>query len=671
MRTDKLLLALCLTACLAQAGAQNVEIEIDTRKKGAEIAPTMYGVFFEDINYGADGGLYAELVKNRSFEFPDPLMGWNSIGGVEVRDDGPFGRCPHYVRLSFSGKRDMSTGIENRGFLGMSLKGGEAYRFSVWARVPGEGSGQLRVCLRDLETQEEDFTLCASDISIDGNQWRKYTAVFTPEHTVTNASLAVFLKGNVAVDVEHVSLFPTKTWRGHENGLRQDLAQHLAELKPGVMRFPGGCIVEGATLDTRYNWKNSVGAVENRPLNETRWNYGKERTHFDYYQSYGLGFFEFFQFCEEIGAEPLPVLSCGMACQFNNDISKKGEWIAQGDSLQEFIQDAIDLIEFCNGDPEKNQWARLRAEMGHPAPFNLKFLGIGNEQWGEWYAPLLQAFMKPIRQRYPGIEIVGSSGPWPNGKEYDELWPLMRKAKVDYVDEHFYKDEEFFLTAVNRYDKFPRKGPKVYAGEYACHGRGKKWNRFYSSLCEAAFITGLERNADIVRMATYAPLFAHIDGWQWRPDMIWFDNLRSVRTASYYVQQMFSQNRGTHVLPVTAKGGTDHVYATAARDAADHDAVVVKFVNIGDTATQVSIRLKGINGECSMTTTLLSVSGSCPLGNVNYGPDKINSLLDCDNSLDNPTRIVPETSWTRVTCPDVTANIPPRSVAVFRIRAAE
>ena len=671
MLTDKLLLALCLTVCLAQAGAQNVEIEIDTRKKGAEIAPTMYGVFFEDINYGADGGLYAELVKNRSFEFPDPLMGWNSIGGVEVRDDGPFGRCPHYVRLSFSGKRDMSTGIENRGFLGMSLKGGEAYRFSVWARVPGEGSGQLRVCLRDLETQEEDFTLCASDISIDGNQWRKYTAVFTPEHTVTNASLAVFLKGNVAVDVEHVSLFPAKTWRGHENGLRQDLAQHLADLKPGVMRFPGGCIVEGATLDTRYNWKNSVGAVENRPLNETRWNYGKKRTHFDYYQSYGLGFFEFFQFCEEIGAEPLPVLSCGMACQFNNDISKKGEWIAQGDSLQEFIQDAIDLIEFCNGDPEKNQWARLRAEMGHPAPFNLKFLGIGNEQWGEWYAPLLQAFMKPIRQRYPGIEIVGSSGPWPNGKEYDELWSLMRKAKVDYVDEHFYKDEEFFLTAVHRYDKFPRKGPKIYAGEYACHGRGKKWNRFYSSLCEAAFMTGLERNADIVRMATYAPLFAHIDGWQWRPDMIWFDNLRSVRTASYYVQQMFSQNRGTHVLPVTAKGGTDHVYATAARDAADHDAVVVKVVNIVDTATQVSIRLKGINGECSMTTTLLSVSGSCPLGNVNYGPDKINSLLDCDNSLDNPTRIVPETSRTRVTCPDVTANIPPRSVAVFRIRAAE
>lgn len=565
----------------------------------------------------------------------------------------------------------MSTGIENRGFLGMSLKGGEAYRFSLWARVPTDGSGQLSICLRDLESQEEDFMVCGSNINIDSKQWRKYTVVFTPEHTVAKASLAVFLKGNVAVDVEHISLFPVNTWRGHENGLLQDLAQHLADLKPGVMRFPGGCIVEGATLDTRYNWKNSVGAVENRPLNETRWNYGKERSHFDYYQSYGLGFFEFFQFCEEIGAEPLPVLSCGMACQFNNDISKKGAWLAQGDSLQELIQDAIDLIEFCNGDPEKNQWAKIRAEMGHPAPFNLKYLGIGNEQWGEWYTPMLEAFMKPIRQRYPEISIVGSSGPWPNGKEYDELWPQMLKAKVDYVDEHFYKDEEFFLTGVHRYDKFPRKGPKVYAGEYACHGTGKKWNRFYSSLCEAAFMTGLERYADIVRMATYAPLFAHINGWQWRPDMIWFDNLRSVCTASYYVQQLFATNRGTHVLPITVNGDTDKIYTTAARDVDDRDAVVVKVVNIGDTVPRINLHLKGMSGECGMTTTVLSVSDDQTLGNVNYGSDKIHSLLDSDNSLDNPKRIVPQTVETKVMCPNVAVNIPAHSVAVFRVKVAE
>lgn len=671
MNVQKLFYTLCFIACFMQTEAQDVVLEINTHKRGVEIAPTMYGVFFEDINYGADGGLYGELVKNRSFEFPQPLMGWNTIGGVAVKDDGPFNRCPHYVRLSYSGKRDMATGIENEGFLGMSLHGGEQYRFTVWARVPGDGQAQLNVGLRDLDSQEESFTVCEADINVCDSEWRKYTVMLTPPRTIKKASLMVFLKGSASADVEHISLFPVNTWRGHENGLRNDLAQHLANLKPGVMRFPGGCIVEGATLDTRYNWKNSIGPVENRPLNETRWNYGKERTHFDYYQSYGLGFFEFFQFCEEIGAEPLPVLSCGMACQFNNDITTKGSWIAQGDSLKEFIEDAIDLIEFCNGDPEKNEWAKIRAEMGHPAPFNLKYLGIGNEQWGEWYAPMLKAFIEPIRKLYPQIKIIGSSGPWPDGKEYDYLWPEMRKAGVDFVDEHFYKDEEFFLSGVNRYNEFPRKGPKVYAGEYACHGAGKKWNRFYSAICEAAFMTGLERNADVVRMATYAPLFAHIDGWQWRPDMIWFDNLRSVCTSSYYVQQLFSTNRGTHVLPIKVTGNSEKIYASAVADKDDNDAVIVKMVNAGEKDTQTSIKLKGMSGECTMITTMLSASDSKPFGNVNYGANKVHSLLDCDNSLDNPMRIIPDTVETKVMCPHVTIKIPAYSVAIFRFKITD
>ena len=671
MNIRTLFFALCFVACFTGAEAQNIALEVNTHTKGAEIAPTMYGVFFEDINYGADGGLYGELIKNRSFEFPQPLMGWNAIGGVEVRNDGPFNRCPHYVRLSYSGKRDMATGLENTGFLGMSLLGGEQYRFSVWARVPKDGQAQLNIGLRDLDSQEENFTVCENDINVCGDEWNKYTVMLTPSHTIKKASLTVFLKGSDPVDVEHISLFPVNTWRGHENGLRKDLAQHLADLKPGVMRFPGGCIVEGATLNTRYNWKHSVGPVENHPLNETRWNYGKERTHFDYYQSYGLGFFEFFQFCEEIGAEPLPVLSCGMACQFNNDITQKGSWIAQGDSLNEFIQDAIDLIEFCNGDPEKNEWAKIRAEMGHPAPFNLKYLAIGNEQWGEWYAPMLKAFMEPIRRLYPQIKIIGSSGPWPNGKEYDYLWPEMRKLGVDLVDEHFYKDEEFFLSEANRYDKFPRKGPKVFAGEYACHGTGKKWNRWYSAICEAAFMTGLERNADVVRMATYAPLFAHIDGWQWRPDMIWFDNLRSVCTSSYYVQQLFSTNRGTHVLPIALTENTDKIYASAVADEEDSDAVIVKVVNAGEKDTQAAINLKGMSGKGFMIATVLSASDSKPLGNVNYGADKINSILDCDNSLDNPMRIIPNTVKSEIMCPHVMVKVPAYSVAIFRFKAIE
>ncbi len=671
MNFQLLFFTLCFIACFIQAGAQNVTLEINTNKKGADIAPTMYGVFFEDINYGADGGLYGELIKNRSFEFPQPLMGWNSIGNVEVKNDGPFSRCPHYVRLSYSGKRDMCTGIENTGFLGMSLHGGEQYRFTVWARVSERGQTQLNIGLRDLDSQEEKLAVCETDINVCNGEWQKYTVILTPPYTVKKASLAVFLKGNIPVDVEHISLFPVNTWRGHKNGLRKDLAQHLANLKPGVIRFPGGCIVEGATLATRYNWKHSIGPVENRPLNESRWNYGKERTHFDYYQSYGLGFFEFFQFCEEIGAEPLPVLSCGMACQFNNDSSKKGAWIVQGDSLNEFIQDAIDLIEFCNGDPEKNEWAKIRAEMGHPAPFNLKYIGIGNEQWGEWYAPMLKAFMEPIRKFYPQIKIIGSSGPWPNGKEYDYLWPEMRKADVDFVDEHFYKDEKFFLSGVNRYDHFSRKGPKVYAGEYACHGKGKKWNRFYSAICEAAFMTGLERNADVVRMATYAPLFAHIDGWQWRPDMIWFDNLRSVCTSSYYVQQLFSINRGTHVLPIRVVGNTDKIYASAVVDEKDDDAVIVKVVNASEKDTQATIKLKGMSSESFMIATVLSASDIHPLGNVNYGADKVHNILDSDNSLDNPVRIIPDIVESEIMYQHIIKKVPACSMLVFRFKATE
>lgn len=659
----KILLA--AIALMGLAAHAQTTIEVNTKKVGSDIAPTMYGIFFEDINYGADGGLYAELVKNRSFEYPQALMGWNTIGGVEVKDDGPFDRCPHYVRLSFSGKRDMATGLENRGHLGMALHGKEKYRFSLWARVPQSGEGQLSVTLRNLDSQEENLAVAQEKITVTGNDWKKYTVELTaPDHDVKNASLALWLDGINAVDVEHVSLFPIKTWNGHENGLRHDLAQALADLKPGVMRFPGGCIVEGATLDTRYNWKNSVGPVENRPLNETRWNYGRERSHMDYYQSYGLGFYEFFQFCEEIGAQALPVLSCGMACQFNNDITKPGDWLAQGEELNEFIQDAIDLIEFCNGDPATSKWAQVRAQMGHPAPFGLKYLGIGNEQWGEYYAPMLKAFLEPIRKQYPMIQIIGSAGPWPDGKEYDEMWPLMREAQVDLVDEHFYKNEDFFLSQAHRYDKFPRKGPRVFAGEYACHGTGKKWNRFYSSICEAALMTGLERNADVVRMATYAPLFAHIDGWQWRPDMIWFDNLHSVRTSSYLVQQLFATNRGTHVLPTTCPDGD--IYASAVLDRDDNGAVIVKVVNAGATSAPVTINLKGLKGEHEMTSTTLAACNITSMENVNY--DMVADVLDCDNSLSHPNNVAPVINTATVTAPSFTINAPARSLIIYRIK---
>ena len=326
-----------------------------------------------------------------------------------------------------------------------------------------------------------------------------YEIVFTSPVTEANAHLRIFLESTGSVDLEHISLFPVNTFNGHKNGLRKDLAEALLDINPGVFRFPGGCIVEGTDLETRYDWKKSVGPVENRPLNENRWHYTfKHRFFPDYFQSYGLGFYEYFLLSEEIGAEPLPIVNCGLSCQFQNQDSAAHVAVC---NLDEYIQDALDLIEFANGNVNTT-WGKVRADMGHPEPFNLKYIGVGNEQWGEEYPERLKPFVTAIRKAYPEIQIIGSSGPDSEGKQFEYLWPEMKNLKVDMVDEHFYRPETWFLSQGNRYDNYDRKGPKVFAGEYACHGDGKKYNHFNAALLEAAFMTGLERNADIVHMAT-------------------------------------------------------------------------------------------------------------------------------------------------------------------------
>ena len=567
---------------------------------GNNVAPiqnTMYGLFFEDINFAADGGLYAEKILNRSFEFPQPLEGWKTVGNVQVRDDGPFDKNPHYVRLGYTGHQSKFTELENNGTFGIGLKQGETYRFSVWARVPEGESAKIRVELADPFNNEEMQFFALKSITVDSKEWKKYQVEIKSTKTIQKAALRIFLEGKNAVDLEHISLFPTDTWMGRENGMRKDLAQALADLKPGIFRFPGGCIVEGTDLDTRYNWKNSVGPVENRPLNENRWQYTFTYRHLpDYYQSYGLGFFEFFQLCEDFGAEALPVLSCGLACQFQNNDPSAHQPVEELDC---FVQDALDLIEFANG-ATTTEWGKLRAEMGHPAPFNLKYIAIGNEQWGETYPEHLEPFVKAIRKAYPNIKIVGSAGPNSEGDQFDYLWPEMKRLGADLVDEHFYRPANWFLSQGARYDNYDRKGPKVFAGEYACHIAGKKYNHFYPALLEAAFMTGLERNADIVHMATYAPLFAHVEGWQWRPDLIWFDNLDVVRTSSYYVQQLYSTYKGTNVLPLTMNGkpvtgadGQDGLFASSVINAKNGQ-VYVKVANTSSSSQFVSVKFEGM-----------------------------------------------------------------------------
>lgn len=657
-------IGMLLASCGATIAARTPESAVlDLKKPGADISPNMYGIFFEDINFGADGGLYAEMVKNRSFEFPNALQGWKATGGVQVMDEGgPFPRNPHYVRLTTSGHSEKQTSLENEGFFGVTFEKDSTYRFSAWLRAP-KGDAKVRVDLCDPASMNWTQVMATATIDVKSPEWRKYTVDLKPDGSCRRGVLRVYLAhpDPNPVDVEHVSLFPADTWKGREGGLRRDLVQALYDLHPGVFRFPGGCIVEGTQIPDRYQWKNTVGPVENRPLNGNRWQSTfTHRFYPDYFQTYGLGFYEYFQLAEDLGAAPLPVVNVGMICQYQNPGEKA---FVPMDSLQPYIDDALDLIEFANG-PVDSKWGKLRAEMGHPAPFGLKYLAVGNEQWGPGYVERLEKFIAPIREKYPEIQIVGSSGPGPDDDKYEYLWPEMRRLKVDLVDEHFYRNEDWFKNAGTRYDKYPRKGPKVFAGEYACHGaNGKNFNHFNAALMESAMMTGMERNADVVRLATYAPLFAHVEGWQWRPDMIWFDNSDVVRTASYYVQQLFSTNRGERVLPLTINGqpiagleGQDGLYASAALDGED---ILIKVANTSDAPQQLPIDFKGLKAKNPLTRLTVTRLEAPKDG------DGIN--LMAENTLQNPDVVKPVTTEETVNVTKSwTAQLPARSFTVYR-----
>jgi alpha-L-arabinofuranosidase len=533
--------------------AAPLTLTVRTDQPGAAINPAMWGIFFEDINLGADGGLYAELVKNRSFEFPDGLMGWSAVrqpavkDRIALRNENPFDPAnPHYVRIHSDGSGD--DGIVNEGFRGMGLRAGEQYDFSLQARVPSADKPSLRIELADRNGN----VLTSATIDNLTSQWKKHSATLTPKTTEYKARLRVRVEGKGDVDLDQVSLFPKKTWKNRPGGLRADMVQMLADLKPGFLRFPGGCIVEGRDLANRYQWKNTIGPVEERKLNFNRWNTEfKHRPTPDYYQSYGLGFYEFFQLSEDIGAQPLPIINCGMACQFNT-----GQLVPV-DQLDSYIQDALDLIEFANG-PATSTWGAKRAAMGHPEPFHMRMLGVGNEQWGPQYIDRYLAFSKSLKQAHPEIMLVSDAGPSPADDRFQFLWPKLQELSAEMVDQHCYANPIWFLANSHRYDDYDRKGPKIFMGEYAAQSIAivspDNQNNLECALAEAAYMTGLERNADVVRMASYAPLFAHVDGWQWTPNLIWADNLRVYGTPSYYAQQLFSLNRGDKVLPVTLDG---------------------------------------------------------------------------------------------------------------------
>ncbi len=644
MKTKKLSFLLLATIVFPLSAQRTLSVSV---KPGAEINPDMYGVFFEDINFGADGGLYAELVKNRSFEFDYPLMGWTPFGKVSVETEGPaFDKNPHYVRLTEEGTYKRA-GLQNEGFVdGMALAKGEEYRLTFYARLHSEKP--VRVRFEFMTSSNNSMSTEKVEVSSPG--WKKYTILLKAGKTDAHARLRLSLETKGVIDIDHISLFPVDTWKKRENGLRRDLVQALYDLRPGVLRFPGGCIVEGANLDTRYQWKNTVGPVENRPYNDNRWNYTfRHRLYPDYYQSYGLGFYEYFLLCEDIGAEPLPVLNCGMGCQYQS-----GE-LAPLDEMESYVQDALDLVEFANGDTT-TQWGGLRARMGHPEPFGLKYLGIGNEQWGEEFVKREALFVEALRKHCPDILIVGSSGPSADGDRFDYLWPEMKRLGVDFVDEHYYKPPEWFYDNAGRYDGYDRKGPKVYAGEYASHHKTRA-NNFETALSEAAFLTGVERNADVVRLATYAPLFAHVDAWQWRPDMIWFDNSRILLTPNYYVQQLYSHHKGTHTLCLTENGepvkGREGLYASAVYDA-DSSRIIVKIANTAAVRQEIVLHFDGLKRRQALQDRASII--------CLQADDK-----EAVNTFKDPEAIVPQMSVAEVSGKECRLTLSPQSFQVISI----
>lgn len=630
-------------------------LEIDLTALNETIAPTMWGVFFEDINLGADGGIYAELIKNRSFEFYKPLMGWKTLG--TAKKEGSFSiinrglsaeHNPRFLRVLVENTAPYTLGIENEGFRGMGLKSGLRYDFSTLYKLEGKAI-TLHLELKDDKGQVIGKTSVNLPAS---SEWKKTETSLLADATVPKGKFTIWFEGNGQLDLDMVSLFPTDTWKGRKGGLRADMVQLLADLQPGFVRFPGGCIVEGHELSTRYQWKKTIGPIEDRQVIVNRWNTEfAHRSAPDYFQSFGLGFYEYFQLAEDIGAEALPILNCGMACQFNT-----GELVPL-DQLQTYIQDALDLIEFANGDAA-TKWGKLRTDMGHPAPFNLKYIGVGNENWGPQYMERLKLFTQALKAKYPGIQIVSSAGPFPDGDQFEYLNKELRALPADLIDEHYYRKPEWFFSNASRYDNYDRKGPRIFAGEYASHVEGNlsanKRNNWLAAISEAAFMTGLERNADIVRMASYAPLFAHIDGWQWNPDLIWVDNLHSVGTPSYYVQKLFSTNRGTHLVKALREGaplaGKDSLYVSAVWDENSRQ-LVLKMVNAGEQSQDLPLQFNGKKpGKGTIRSWQLTADS-----------------LQAANAPGEPPLILPTEEGIPLPKKAITAKLPARTLTVWRI----
>lgn len=639
------------------ANAQKTTLEVNTAKTITKIQPTMYGVFFEDINFAADGGLYAEMVKNRSFEFETPLMGWDQPNSDKHSFNTQSGIArtikvlenktnPNFLRVIINDGKGYE--LINEGFRGMGVKKDAKYNLSL--KAANHNGAIKKISIQFIDKDKK--VLGETSIVPTSNDWQNYTAQFTVTQTEAKAKLRITFEGAGTIDLDMISLFPDDTWNHRKNGLRKDIVQLLYDMKPGFLRFPGGCIVEGRTLAQRYQWKKTVGDVDKRETLINRWN--TEFAHKlapDYFQTFGLGFFEYFQLAEDIGASPLPILSCGMACQFNT-----GELVPMNE-LNPYVQDALDLIEFANGSVD-TPWGRIRSEMGHPKPFNLKLIGVGNEQWGPEYIERYKVFEKAIKAKYPSMTIVSGAGPFPEGDYFEYGTKELKKLNTEIVDEHYYKNPQWFRDNATRYDSYDRKGPKVFAGEYAAQSVAiaspDNKNNWECAFSEAAFMTGLERNAEVVNLTSYAPLMAHAEAWQWTPDMIWFNNLEAYGSANYYVQKLFATNKGTDLLAITKDGkpvtGQNNLFASAVKDINSKE-IIVKLVNTSANAQEVNVDLKGSKLASKGTVTTLTSTN-----------------LDDVNSFEFPKKISPTESEFKLKGEKAQISLPAYSVTVLKLK---
>jgi alpha-N-arabinofuranosidase len=627
------LVIVIVTNCLYNnSSAQTTEKKTT---KSTFISPNLFGIFFEDINYSADGGLYAELVQNRSFEYsPTDKKSWNAFtsweyitpgyayGSVNIETTHPIHpNNPHYVVLKIEENNQEGVGLKNSGFDGIPVKANENYHFSIYIKELLGKAIPVAVKLQGNKGTvyaEQTITTASSD-------WKKYTVELKPNQTDDSASLVIIAKAKGTLAIDEVSLFPENTFKQHSNGLRNDLATTIAALKPKFIRFPGGCLVHGDGLGNMYRWKNTIGPVEERVQQKNIWGY---------HQSAGLGFFEYFQFCEDIGAKALPVLPAAVSCQNSGGtwrIGGTGQHALPVAEMNDYIHDVLDLIEYANGSVT-SVWGAKRAAAGHPKPFNLEYVGIGNEdKQTDAFRERFTMIVDAVKKAHPEITIVGTVGPAPDGEDFDLGWKFANEQKVDMVDEHYYMKPEWFVKNQHRYDTYNRNLSKVYIGEYASHG-----NTLYNALAEAAYMTSLEKNGDVVQLASYAPLLAKKGNTQWNPDLIYFDRTNVYPTVNYYVQQLFGTNAGdVYYKDIVAGPNDSTVSASCVRDTKTGD-VIIKMVNLERFAQPIHINagsFKNLNKQADITV----LTGEATDKNSFENPEKVkpvNTVLFYKKDID-------------------------------------